>query len=50
MGFLASLLKALRGNALATFPREAFEDDIVVHRFLGHRQFIFNRLTQFAAS
>lgn len=38
-----ALLKALRGNALATFPREAFEDDIVVHRFLGHRQFIFNR-------
>jgi cytochrome P450 len=37
------LLKALDGNALATFPREAFEDDIVVHRFLGHRQFIFNR-------
>ena len=38
-----ALLKALRGNALATFPREAFEDDIVVHRFLGHRQLIFNR-------
>jgi cytochrome P450 len=37
------LLKALRGNVLATFPREAFEDDIVVHRFLGYRQFIFNR-------
>ncbi len=30
-----ALMKALRGNALATFPREAFEDDIVIHRFLA---------------
>ena len=36
-------MRALRGNALASFPREAFEDDVVVHRFRGHRQFIFNR-------
>jgi hypothetical protein len=36
-------MKALRGDALATFPREAFEADVVVHRFLGNRQFIFNR-------
>ena len=28
---------------MATFPREAFEADVVVHRFLAHRQFIFNR-------
>ena len=41
-GFWRALLKALRGNALATFPREAFEDDIVVHQFLGYRQFTFN--------
>ena len=38
-----ALIRALRGNALATFPREAFEADVVVHRFLAHRQFIFNR-------
>jgi cytochrome P450 len=36
-------MKALRGNALATFPRQAFEDAVVIHRFLGHRQFIFKR-------
>ena len=29
-----ALIKALRGNALATFPPEAFEADVVVHRFL----------------
>jgi hypothetical protein len=30
-----ALIKALRGNALATFPPEAFEADVVVHRFLA---------------
>jgi hypothetical protein len=40
-GFVASLDRAVRGNALATFPLEAFEDDVVVHLFLGHRQVHF---------
>ncbi|HJU19773.1 MAG TPA: cytochrome P450 [Stellaceae bacterium] len=34
---------ALGGNALAAFPREAFEEEVVIHRLLGHRQIIFNR-------
>jgi cytochrome P450 len=34
------LIKALQGDALATFPQEAFEADVVVHRVFGHRQFI----------
>ena len=28
---------------MATFPHEAFEADVVVHRSLAHRQFIFSR-------
>jgi cytochrome P450 len=38
-----ALAAALGGNALAAFPREAFEEEVVIHRFLGHRQIIFNR-------
>lgn len=34
---------ALRGNALAAFPPEAFAQDVVVQRFLGRRLIIDNR-------
>jgi cytochrome P450 len=34
---------ALRGNALAAFPQEAFEQDVVVQEFLGRRLIIENR-------
>jgi hypothetical protein len=34
---------ALRGNALAAFPREAFEQEVVVREFLGCRLIIENR-------
>jgi cytochrome P450 len=40
---LRALLAALRGNALASFPKEAFTDDVVVQRFLGRRHIIVNR-------
>jgi cytochrome P450 len=37
------LAKALRENALLSFPDEAFEQDVVARRFLGRRQIILNR-------
>jgi cytochrome P450 len=38
-----TLTAALGGNALAAFPREAFDEEVVIHRLLGHRQIILNR-------
>lgn len=38
-----ALLDALRGNALAAFPREAFFEDSVVQTFFGRRHLILNR-------
>jgi cytochrome P450 len=38
-----TLTAALGGNALAAFPHEAFDEEVVVHRLLGHRQIILNR-------
>ncbi|HEX3535860.1 MAG TPA: cytochrome P450 [Stellaceae bacterium] len=40
---MRALLDALRGNALAAFPREAFFEDAVVQTFFGRRHFILNR-------
>lgn len=40
---LRSLLDALRGNALAAFPREAFGEDMLVQSFLGRRHVIVSR-------
>src|SRR5260370_40005654 len=34
---------ALRGNALAAFPPEAFEEDFVVQRFLGRQHILLQR-------
>jgi cytochrome P450 len=38
-----TLIAALGGNALTAFPREAFAEEVVIHRFYGSRQIIFNR-------
>jgi cytochrome P450 len=38
-----TLIAALGGNALAAFPREAFEAEAVIHRFPGHAAIICNR-------
>jgi len=38
-----AIAKALRDNALLAFPPPAFEEEVVVRRFLGHRQIILNR-------
>jgi cytochrome P450 len=38
-----TLTAALGGNALAAFPRAAFDEEVVIHRLLGHRQIILNR-------
>jgi cytochrome P450 len=38
-----ALLDALRGNALAAFPREAFFEDVVVQTFFGRRHVILSR-------
>lgn len=38
-----ALVAALGGNALAAFPCEAFKEEVVIHRLLGHRQIILNR-------
>ena len=40
---LRALLDALRGNALAAFPREAFLEDVVVQTFFGRRHVILSR-------
>lgn len=40
---LRALLDALRGNALAAFPREAFVEDVVVQSFFGRRHLILSR-------
>ena len=40
---LRALLDALRGNALAAFPREAFFEDVVVQNFFGRRHVILSR-------
>ena len=40
---LRALLDALRGNALAAFPREAFVEDAVVQSFFGRRHVILSR-------
>jgi cytochrome P450 len=37
------VLAALRGDALAAFPDAAFDEPVVVQRFLGHRYIIENR-------
>jgi unspecific monooxygenase len=37
------IAKALRENALLAFPTEAFEEDVIVRRFLGREQIILNR-------
>src|SRR5438067_7599560 len=34
---------ALRGNALAAFPAEAFAEDVVVQRFLGRDHLLLQR-------
>src|SRR5207249_10880877 len=34
---------ALRGNALAAFPEEAFEKDVVVQRFFGRQHILLQR-------
>jgi unspecific monooxygenase len=34
---------ALRGNALAAFPDEAFEEDVVVQRFFGRQHILLQR-------
>src|SRR5437660_1778260 len=34
---------ALRGDALAAFPPEAFEEDVVVQRFLGRQHILLQR-------
>jgi cytochrome P450 len=38
-----AMAAALGGDALAAFPREAFAEEVVIHRFFGHYQIIFNR-------
>jgi cytochrome P450 len=38
-----ALLRSLKGDALAVFPQEAFEEEVIVSRFLGRFQFILNR-------
>lgn len=40
---MRALLDALRGNALAAFPREAFFEDALVQTFFGRRHVILNR-------
>ena len=40
---LPALLDALRGNALAAFPREAFFEDVLVQTFFGRRHVILSR-------
>ena len=40
---LRALLDALRGNALAAFPRDAFSEDVLVQTFLGRRHLILSR-------
>ena len=39
---LRAVLGALRGNALAAFPREAFTEDLVVQIFFGRRHVILS--------
>jgi cytochrome P450 len=39
------IAKALRNNALLSFPPEAFEEDVVYRRFFGRQQIILNRPT-----
>ena len=34
---------ALRGNALAAFPDEAFEQDVVLQNFLGRQHLLLQR-------
>src|SRR5258705_4722216 len=34
---------ALRGNALAAFPKEAFTEDVVVQRFFGRQHILLQR-------
>jgi unspecific monooxygenase len=34
---------ALRGNALAAFPEEAFSEDVVVQRFFGREHILLQR-------
>lgn len=45
-----ALLKALRGNALATYPRKAFEDDSLFIDFSAIVSLSSIALTQFAES
>jgi len=40
---VVGLAKALGQNALATFPPEAFEEDVMTRRFFGRRRIILNR-------
>jgi unspecific monooxygenase len=37
------IARELKENALAVFPPEAFEEDVIVRRFFGHQQLILNR-------
>lgn len=38
-----TMAAALGGDALSAFPREAFEEEVVIHRFLGRSPLILNR-------
>jgi cytochrome P450 len=37
------IARALRDNALLAFPPQAFEEEVIVRRFLGRQQIILNR-------
>src|SRR5215469_6850111 len=39
---LRQFLRSVRDNTLATYPPEAFDEDIVARRLLWHRRFIVN--------
>ena len=39
---LRQFLRVVRDNTLATYPPEAFEEDIIARRFLWRRRFIIN--------
>src|SRR5580698_11034678 len=39
---LRQFLRVVRDNTLATYPPEAFEEDIIAHRLLWRRRFIIN--------